>query len=33
MELDPMLVNDRGLVPHRWEDGYPKVMKQAVDSF
>lgn len=29
-ELDPMLPNDRGLVPHRWEDGYPREMKARV---
>lgn len=29
-ELDPMLPNDRGIAPHRWEDGYSRAMKAQV---
>ena len=32
LELDPMRPNDRGLAPHRWQDGYPKSMLQEVKS-
>ena len=31
-ELDPMRPNDKGLPPHRWEDGYSKAMKQQVGA-
>ncbi|MFK7909728.1 MAG: hypothetical protein AB8F34_03915 [Akkermansiaceae bacterium] len=29
-ELDPMLPNDRGITPHRWEYGYSREMKAQV---
>jgi len=31
-EIDPMRPNDKGLPPHRWEDGYSKAMKQQVGA-
>lgn len=30
LELDPMRPNDRHILPHRWEHGYPKAMKQQL---